>query len=304
MVKVDLAKRKRDFIACFKLIPQESRLPARQYANPKGYVAHDFIHKAKQVTKIYGELEVNEIYVMCKQMYELMEVAKTEPYFLSPDLLLPLLQTDLPDLSHPYQDVAPFLEVMVPLGMLFDEDGDSVCCITIVDYEVISRLFGYSLSIDPSDGELRYSIIARTEGGATIHVPVYANSELNPSAEGDGVIYNEELMPILDKIKAVGMNLLLLLEAYPDYVSHIPVPNPLQQKGFGKPKKKLLAPRVIGADFLTRKVTPSTSPNQPTKRIGKAKSPHIRRGHWRRSRHGQGRRQYRWNWIQPRMINF
>jgi hypothetical protein len=297
-----LTKRKKDLIDSFKYLPLERRKPEREYGSPKGFITHSHHHKSKEIASLMGEMSgANDIHVAWSNINDLMKQFKTEPYFLSPQTLDDLLETELPSIGTPYQDSIPILEVILPSGHLLDDENDSIYCLVIVDYEVANQMAGYKI-FGKGNGELpRYTIFAFTECGALFNAPIFNDADIKAIAEGEGVISDAVTMNTLDRIKAVGLNLLLMLEAYPEYIRHTPIPN--QAKGFGRSNKTILAPRVISADSLVRKQTPQKS-QQKTPRIGTPKSPHIRKGHWRRSRHGQGRRQYRWNWIQPKRINF
>lgn len=290
-------------------IPKADRKPDREYSSPPGYLSHEYMYCLKQMS--FFEFEKNEIWKGLAIASIGIDELSIDPYFLSKDILQHLVNTDLPDPSTPYQELTPFLEVAIPTGELIDDDGDSIALIIVIDYflwrsqarhEIIKSQF------QEYEPEYRYGVYGLSEHGGVFYAPVQNQGELNPVAEGELIISNETVINILHRLKSIGLNLLLLLQEYPEYVVTHPIRQNHSGSGFGKPTKKsrVKAPRIIGSDVNIRREKDTfaqVQTNSMKSGSGTFKSSHFRRGHWRRQRKGKGLVDHQYIWIKPKLIN-
>lgn len=290
-------------------IPKKDRKPDREYSSPPGYLSHEYMYCLKQMS--FFEFEKNEIWRGLAIASLGMDELSIDPYFLSKDILQHLVNTDLPDPSTPYQELTPFLEVAIPTGELLDDDGDSIILIIVVDYFLWRAQAKHEIIKSQFQGpepEYRYGVYGLSEHGGVFYAPVHNQEELNPIAEGEIVISNATVIDVLHRLKSIGLNLLLLLQEYPEYVVTHPIRQNRSGSGFGKSTKKakLKAPRIIGSDVNIRRERDAFTQaqnNSIKSSMGTFKRPHFRRGHWRRQRKGKGLVDHQYIWIKPRLIN-
>ena len=290
-------------------IPKKDRKPDREYSSPPGYPSHEYMYCLKQMS--FFEFDKNEIWQGLAMASLEIDELSIGPYFLSKDILQHLVNTDLPDPSTPYQEVTPFLGIAIPTGDLLDDEGDSIVLIIVVDnilwrsqtkHETIKSQFH---ELEP---EYRYGIYGLTEHGGVFYAPVHNQSDLNLVAEGEIVISNETVIDILHRLRSIGLNLLLLLQEYPEYVTSYPIRQNQSGSGFGKSpqKSRTKAPRIIGSDVNIRREKDAftqVQTNSLKSGHGTFKRPHFRRGHWRRQRKGKGLVDHQYIWIKPKLVN-
>jgi len=248
-----------------------------------------------------------------------------DPHYLSEDLLQDLLNTDFPDQVQQFRNVTPLLRIFLPSGALLDDTGDSIVILIIEEYnvweemerardmkwkgadgtQVTNLVLEYMNGFKESGAkQCRFVVHAITEHGAAFRAPIEEEDAVLEPLQGIQYICNGQVEEILNALKRIGLNLLLLLQSYPEYIT---IAAPFNTKnshgqGFGSSgRPKLLQPRCIGPDLNTRLEDDSTSVGQ----YGSTnkKSTHLRRGHWRRQRTGSGLRGHRFIWIKPIVIN-
>jgi hypothetical protein len=94
-----------------RLTPAD-RKPRREFRSPSRYLTHEYLYCLRQMS--FFEFDTNEIWRGLASVSLGMEDLEIDPYYLSQDILSALINTDLPDLSHPFQEISPFLEVYLP----------------------------------------------------------------------------------------------------------------------------------------------------------------------------------------------
>jgi len=294
-----------------KRLSAADRKPDREFRSPKGYLTHEYLNCLKQMA--FFEHETNDIWRgLAFATLGMIDLA-IEPYYISDEILSSLINTDLPDLSYPFQEISPFLEAYLPSGALLDDEGDSVVSLIVVDHilwKQMARDDQLKQYWKKEKIDYRYGVYGLCEHGGIFYAPVLNNQDLNPTAEGELVISGGRVTDVLQSIKSIGLNLMILLQEYPEYITVTAPPLSSGGSGFGKSKNRkkiaLHPPRIIGCDFNVRAETDSDiqlSQAATLANSGNTKTPHFRRGHWRRRRTGQGLRNHRHIWIRPKYIN-
>jgi hypothetical protein len=308
----DWKRIKQELLKTFrKRLPSQDRKPSREYRSPEGYLDHEYLHCLKQMS--FFEVEKNEIWRGLSIATLGLQDLEIDPYYLSKDILRYLVNTDYPSTSISLQETYPLLEVVIPTGELLDDQGDSIVLLIIVDYFLWRDMARANLLRSMWQNEptsYRYGIYGLCEHGAVFYTPVQTKEE-DQVAAGEVVISNGKVVDVLQAVKSIGINLMILLKEYPEYVT-IQASAPYNTSGFGLASKQntkkssKLDPKVIGVDFNTKvtverpsnnvKLNPSTQKKNPSKRA------HFRRGHWRRQRKGQRLVDHEYVWIKPVFI--
>jgi hypothetical protein len=157
--------------------------------------------------------------------------------------------------------------------------------------------------------DYQYGVFGLCEHGGVLYAPVLGDNDLNPSTEGEMIISGGEVDDVLQSIKSIGLNLMILLQEYPEYIATQTVKTNPAGRGFGSGKtnkqKSLGGARVIGSDFNIRRESDNiaTRIHSPNQGQASTKKPHFRRGHWRRQRRGIGLTDHHYIWIKPKFIN-
>jgi len=308
----DWKKVKAELIKSFhKLLPPADRKPDREFKSPQGYLDHEYLYCLKQMA--FFEIEKNEIWRGLAYTCLGIDDLKIDPYYISKDILSHLANTELPDLSHPFQEATPFLEVVLPTGELLDDEGDSIVMLIVVDYYLWREMAQddrLKKVWEGTEKSYRYGVYGLCEHGAVFYAPILSEKDLNPVAQGEVVISGGRVDDVLQTVRSIGLNLLILVQEYPDYITIKPSPPCISGPGFGKAKKTkkpvLRSPRIIGSDFnvkydLEDHQSQISVISSPAHSVGKR--PHFRRGHWRRQRKGDRLKEHQYIWIKPKLIN-
>jgi len=294
-----------------KRLPPVDRKPVREFRSPEGYLDHEYLHCLKQMS--FFEVEKNEIWRGLSMAVLGLQDLEIDPYYVTSDILRYLVNTDLPSATQAYQEVSPFLELVIPTGELVDDEGDSIVLLIVIDYFLWKEMARDELlqSIWEDEKTLyRYGIYALCEHGAVFYAPVLNDKELDATATGETVIRNGVVDNVLQVVKLIGLNLMILLKEYPEYITVQSSGKLHGSSGFGgKPKVSKptkYSPKIIGADFNTKVSTEQTVIQAPTQAGGSTKKstkrPHFRRGHWRRQRKGTRLVNHEYVWIKPVFI--
>ena len=304
------------------ILPQDRR-PIREFRSPAGYLPHAYLHCLEQISFLQsGNNDVwREIGIRSFGMQDL----SIDPHYLSGDLLQDLYNTDFPDQINHFQNVTPLLRVFLPLGTLLDDTGDSIVLLIVEDYplwEEMERDLNVQWKMPDrttrnspvleymnefkSAGvkQCRFAVHAITEHGAAFRAPIEEDDIILAPLEGIQYISNGQVDAVLDALKRIGLNLLLLLQSHPEYIKNGFAFNLKSNSGCGfgsSSKNHLLQPRCIEADINTRLEVISNLKSQG--KITKPKSRHLRRGHWRRQRTGAGLSSHQFIWIKPVIVN-
>jgi hypothetical protein len=276
---------------------------------PSGYTKHNEYHAIKYLKKqeadsLRSKGLQDEIYEMWSRVYDLIEKAESKPYFLCNVIADQLLQTDVPDITQCFQELTPILEVIVPIGTIKDDENFDVIAFVIVDCEIAYDMFDNPLRLTSTEDAPRYVICIFNEVGALMVMPAYSDGRDALPVTSETSTASNEVRERLKELRDICLNLLLLYEAHPEYVGLAPGPQ-VVNSSTGKSKKRntLLPARIIGISTFQR-TTADSSVQISTILTGRKMPPHIRRGHWRRTRFGSvGVTQYRWNWIKPVCVN-
>ena len=277
--------------------------------SPSGYIKHKEYCAIKHLKKQEAlDLESaggkDEIYTTWSRVFDLVELARSRPYFLSEQMADALTKTDIPDLSQRFQMVLPVLEVIVPSGKLVDDESLDVLAIVIVDCLVAKEMFDDPLRLTSTEDSPRYILCMFNEVGALMVIPVYADNRDPLPVWADTSTANESVRKNLMELRDVAMNLLLLYEAHPEYVGTMSAPTNAGSVASKKNRNSLMPARIIGLDFFEIIIRDTSSLPSTAALTGRKMPPHIRRGHWRRTRLGSGSKiNYKWQWIRPVSIN-
>lgn len=304
-------------------IPPYGRRPKIEYRSPNGYLPHSYMYCLEELC--FFNHSINEIWRTYTYRCLGMKDLGINPYYVAPELLDALLNTDLPDLTAPIRGSAPFLKLFLPSGALLDDNGDSIVVIVLEDFhlwhefvlnsrtiwafggkEVPNVVLKMMESIDDLSLLPRFTIHAFTEHGSLLVTAIENNDVALEPAEGIFIINNGEVTNVLDTLKRISVNLLYLLESHPEYISTpklIPGTSSRGQ-GFGSISKRSSPrpPRCIGLDFNLR-VDSGVVGTITTNTTNLGKITHLRRGHWRRQRIGSGLKSHKYTWIKPMLIN-
>lgn len=277
--------------------------------SPVGYLKHREYCAIKHIVKreacdIENAGVVDEVYRAWSRVFDLIELVQSRPYFLSEEMTDALIETDVPDIVQRFQMVLPVLEVIIPRGKLFDSKSFDILAIVIVDCLVARDVLGDPLELIPIEDPPRYILCMFNEIGSVIVVPVYADNRDPTPVDSSTSTATESVYSNLIELRDVSINLLLIYEAYPEYVGTM---SPPVNAGVSKSKKNrnsLMPTRIIGLDFFERTIGDTSSLPSTVALTGRKMPPHIRRGHWRRTRLGSGSKiNYKWQWIRPVSIN-
>ena len=287
-----------------------ARMPKvkREQRSPSGYIKHKEYCAVKYLKKSeYEELAAanmqDSIYTTWSMVFDLIETAQSNPYFVSRELTDALKQTDIPEVSHAFQTVLPVLEVILPLGALVDEEGLDITSAVIIDCLIAKNMFDDPLKFTASEEAPRYMICMFNEVGALMVIPVYEDGRDPIPVEGRLSRATDEVKARLKELRDICMNLLLLFEAHPEYVGSLTTAPSSTPSSIKKNRSSLLPPRIIGTSTFDRR-TIEVATSLCNGSTGRQMPPHMRRGHWRRTRFGSDVIQYKWNWIKPVAINF
>ena len=304
-------------------LPPAGRKPAIEYYSPDGFLPHSYLYCLEELC--FFNHQINEIWR--KYIYRCLGMKELgiNPYYVSDKILDAFLNTDLPDISIPIRGSAPFLKLFLPTGALLDDDGDSMVILILEDfllwhefvlknqatwsYNGINKrnhLLEMMEAIDDPSEMPRFTVHAFTEHGSLYAASIDEGDKVLEPAEGVLVINNGAVDDVLDALKRISINLLYLLESYPEYISSPLIASSAFTKGRGfgsASKKKLLrSPRCIGMDFNLRIDQNNLGVISPNA-TGLARKMHLRRGHWRRQRIGSGLRWHKYTWIKPMLVN-
>jgi hypothetical protein len=306
-----------------RMLPPAGRKPSIEYYSPNGFLPHSYLHCLEELC--FFNDHINEIWRKYVHRCLGMKELGINPYYVSDKMLGALLNTDLPDISTPIRGSAPFLKLFLPTGALLDDDGDSIVILILEDFQLWHEcvlknrktwsyngikkrnyLLEMMESIDDPSEMPRFTVHAFTEHGSLYAVPINDGDKVLEPAEGMLVINNGAVEDVLDALKRISINVLYLLESYPEYISSPSIKSSAFTKGrgFGSASKKnhLRSPRCIGVDFNVR-IDQNTSGAALFNARVIAKRMHLRRGHWRRQRTGSGLRHQKYTWIKPMLIN-
>ena len=305
-----------------KHILPKNQKPEREYSSPYGYLPHSYLYCLEQVS--FLQLSNNKIWEEIAYRSLGIQNLSIDPYYLNPELLEYLLNTDLPEALTTFANVTPILLVYLPTGALLDDDGDSIVVLMIEDYplwesmennrmdrfaidniDIVNPVFEYMNAFTKAQVQQpRFAIHAITEHGAAFRAPVETNDIILGTLEGLQYFKNGRVDNVLDAIKRIGLNLLLLLQSHPEYITigHPVSAKHLRGMGFAaKTSNGLRNPRCIGLDINQRIEEDSSSLSKSS--TGKKKVTHLRRGHWRRQRVGSQLSSHRFIWMKPILIN-
>lgn len=195
---VDFSARQQAINKLIGQLPNGRRYPRRRYRSPDGYPDHLFVHRLKEITKHYADSNSpNEIYDLCGAVHAEMQGLTIEPFYLTSELLEFFINTDLPSTSSRYQESCPILEVLIPHGLIQDEDGDPIVVLIVVDYAFLEQMTDVRYGAKPDIPMPLYSIIALTEYGSLLHTPIFQDADLNPCADGEGVLFGGQVSDVL-----------------------------------------------------------------------------------------------------------
>ncbi len=289
-----LTKRHRNILRSHKF-PK----PRRNFRSPNGFLEYEYLQCLKALVLLDESGKVDDL----KNTIRGVDSLKIDPYFLSEGLAELLIRTDLPEKVYSSPDISPVLEIVLPHGFLVDE-GQSVSLMYIVDIPLhfeMSSMEVPDLTGLPGMGlrDLIYVVYGVNEFGSVYQDRIFTDTcLLQPFCEDHESNYSN----VYTSLRSLALNLLLLLKEYPEYVT---VESGIKGKsGFGSIscKDRKTAPRVIGENFNIRPVRKVFKGEQESVN-GRFRIPHMRRGHWRRQRHGVNRSSVKQVWIRPMLIN-
>ena len=250
-----------------------------------------------------------------------MKALSVDPFYLGKDILDCLVRTDLPEAGHQFKCVSPFTKLYLPKDALVDRFGDSIVVLVIEDYTLWEAMTKQVRHARPNDHanncileymeyvrtiqfqHARLSVHAFTEHGGIITLPLEEKEFSDAIRDHAGVISDDNRM-VACNIRRVALNILMLLESYPEYFTKASTSGTgaCHGTGFGMSRSRQIhRPRVIGADFNLRSDEVATVTRR--RRVCATKATHLRRGHWRRQRFGSGLRRHRLIWVRPVLIN-
>ena len=277
----------------YKNLPLVKRLSnsLNIFTSPKGYLPY----KEYSTIRSYGLLniktwkEIGDEINWHSAFYESEFVSNNiKTYFLEKDLIDASILTEMPNPQNIDKSAYPFYDFSIPLGTLKCDDGFDIYRIKLIDKREQLRLEG--IEFDPTIHSY-YQIYAHTIQNCIISVPIgIGRDEL-----ADGAFCNEDMIDTSQIIENVALNAMMMIINMP---SNLKEGKGRKAAGFGKTGKR--QPIMLGMN--SEKVY-YTNKNSGSSIYRGSMPPHIRRGHWRRSRTGAGRRHTKWNWILPMKIN-
>jgi len=308
----DWKRIKQELLKSFrKRLPPVDRKPIREFRSPEGYLNHEYLHCLKQMP--FFEAEKNEIWRGLSMAVLGLQDLEIDPYYVTTDILKYLVNTDLPSSTQAYKEVSPFLELVIPTGELVDDEGDSIVLLIVIDYFLWREMARAEIlkSIWKEEKTpYRYGVYGLCEHGAVFYTPVLNDKGLNATATGEIIIRDGRVDNVLEVVSLIGLNLMILLKEYPEYVTIQSTGNLNTGSGFGGKanlyKATKHSPKIIGADFNTKLIVEKTvtlaSTQAKTTTKKPTKRPHFRRGHWRRQRKGMRLADHEYVWIKPIFI--
>jgi hypothetical protein len=273
---------------------------------PVSALMADYYLNERPAADFDGDDALRAAYVVASSLYR----NRVPTYFVGRELLPSLLATDPPE-----DMAASDIPWPVPAALFVFPNG---------------------LLSSPTDGPIRFLAVARSRAGQA-HAP-YDGAPLNVvaqfdalalwtvaegaglpsfgrvarlggtmrdlmkdcrtgqvSADGEGAPLPADDAAFLDRLTNIAASLLLVMAARPEMVESADevVKRIKAKSGGGKAADDLWAPRWVGRNY--RKPRPPAggeAGNHASPR------PHMRRGHWRRQRHGEGRSETKIVWIE------
>ena len=289
-----LTKKHRNILRSHKL-PK----PRRNFRSPNGFLDYEYLQCLKARALLDESGRINFL----KSTIREVDSLKIDPYFLREGLAELLLRTDLPEKVYSSPDVSPLLEIVLPHGFLVDE-GQSVSLMYIVDVPLLFEMSSKEVPDVPAPPgmgfrDLVYAVFGIGEFGSVYEDRIFTDTCLLSSPE---YRHEPEHSDVHASLRSIALNLLLMLKEYPEYVT---VESGIKgRSGFGSIscKDRKIPPRVIGENFNIRPVRKVFKGEEESVN-GRSRIAHMRRGHWRRQRHGVNRCSVKHIWIRPMLIN-
>ena len=287
------------------LTPGERSILNRQYREPRSYypwkiVAQNLVMKSymSRSPNIHMASEAIRLamgvhYWCCKE--------QAPVYWLDANLFEALQHTDVPDFVD--------LPLVVPAGIIMlpsplrTAEGRSIHYLPFLHIsaqelaknlprELTAAIKGeQTLCVTGFDGEFDYV--------RTAHIVEGKGLDRDANEQMQGMTLQNPDTELVHRFTDLVFQILLVMATQQHLVKEAVPKNRRTAQGFGKAYDTFLNPIWIGRNYAH---SSNSSANVPQ---GTHASPqtHWRRGHWRRVAIGPGRRQRKWNWIQPTLVN-
>lgn len=292
--KPDLSSFIRTSDLIYKQEPEVKRLCNKLniFKSPKGYLPYKAYSTIRSYNLLnYDTWKKNNDEIATHASHHESHVVKSniKTFFLERDLIEASILTEMPNPQNIDKSAYPYYDFSIPLGTLQCDDGFDIYRILLIDKR--EELRGGGIVFDPKKHSY-YQIYAYTIQSCTISVPVGVGRD----EVADGAIVSGNLISQSQIIENVALNAMMMIINMPSSVKE---GKGGRATGFGNIGKR--QPIMLGLN--SEKVYYTNNSGKSSVYRG-AMPPHIRRGHWRRSRTGVGRKQTKWNWILPMKINF
>ena len=264
-----------------------------RFSSPSNYLDYQ-IYSTARAKNILSLPEIskgnNEVNITSAAHDSYMRKCNTNTHFIEADTIDSLVLTEIPNPHMIDRSAYSHYDFSIPLGTLQDGEGVDIYRIVVVDYREMKRLNGEAFDVS---SQPLYIIYAYTLDTSVQAIPVGSGrGEVAP-----GAYANDQIFSNAQIIENVALNAMMMIINMPTTVRE-GVGG--KQKGFGKSTKR--SPLMLGLGTESVRYT-NTGTGSVTSNLRGKMPPHIRRGHWRRYRTGQGRTNTKWNWILPTKIN-
>lgn len=275
----------------------------KPYKLPKEYSKWDeffeeitfFCDKSKKVD--YGRF-ANEVNPIIDSL-SLNTILNTPVYCIRKQLVEEIKLTDVCDKSGILSDLriaVPMLVLFVPENTVYsptDKNDSTIKYIVIQHKEINDKTHKSVICWTAMDSYKQFSIGARKirHDGGYLKTNIVENVDLQNKEEVESKFF---------ALQNLILQVLMLLQLYPEMTEHMAFSEVHETKGFAKinHESQYRLPRWLGTDKVKRIY------ERTDNHSGIAKCPHVRSGHWRSQPHGKQNKERKTIWVRPVWVNY
>ena len=227
-------------------------------------------------------------------------------YWLSKPLAEALMATDLPPVAD-LRKVVPVGVLILPTGLLRNPDGYSVDWVGMLQldhHEYVAEFQQMYGRLPPGGSRVALTHVLPSSAAYSQNVAIFPDDDkprrgdFHDDTEGRAVV--DEERRFTHNLSDLLLKCLLVMQSRPELIemaqAQADVLPTTGRRGKGKNAGEiLLTPNWIGKDYQPRRAPQGGTHASPTT--------HWRRGHLKRVAIGEGRRDRKWVWIEPTLVN-